>query len=125
MDAVGRDDVTEGKVIVTEKFGEVMKQHQQHSKGTLRKGERGRGRGRYNVKQIKYMFVILIYQCLQAVLLSFRILHTFSVIFLVFYRKLHIILMYVLYSPSFQYFISIYGQNSVKILINPYTWRHR
>ena len=35
--------------------------------------------------------------------------------------------MYVLNSPSFQYFwnfISIYGQNSVKILINPYTWRH-
>ena len=37
--------------------------------------------------------------------------------------------MYVLSSPSlkFQYFwnfISIYGQNSVKILTNPYTWRH-
>ena len=36
-------------------------------------------------------------------------------------------MMYVLNSPSFQYFfnfISIYGQNSVKILTNPYTWRH-
>ena len=52
MDTVGRDDVTEGKVIVTEKLGEVMKQYQQHSKGTLQeegggreeRGERGRGR---------------------------------------------------------------------------------
>ena len=36
-------------------------------------------------------------------------------------------MMYVLNSPCFQYFcnfISIYGQNSVKILTNPYTWRH-
>ena len=47
MDAVGRDDITEGKVIVTEKLGEVVKQHQQHSKGTLQEeeGERGRERG--------------------------------------------------------------------------------
>ena len=31
-------------------------------------------------------------------------------------------MMYVLNSPSFQNFISIYGQNSVKILINPYIY---
>ena len=52
MDAVGRNDITEGKVIVTEKLGKVVKQHQQHSKGTLqeekgeREGEGGRGGGR-------------------------------------------------------------------------------
>ena len=46
MDAVWRDDITEGKVIVTEKLGEVVKQHQQHSEGALQEeeGERG-GRG--------------------------------------------------------------------------------
>ena len=33
-------------------------------------------------------------------------------------------MMYVQNSPNFQYFISIYSQNSVKILTNPYTWRH-
>ena len=57
MDAVGRNDVTEGKVIVTEKLGEVMKQHQQHSKGTLQEGEEGEeeeGEGeRYNIKRLK------------------------------------------------------------------------
>jgi hypothetical protein len=36
-------------------------------------------------------------------------------------------MLYVLNLPTFQYFknfISIYAQNSVKILTNPYTWRH-
>ena len=49
MDAVGRNDVTEGKVIVTEKLREVVKQHQQHSKGALQEGEgegRRKGEGR-------------------------------------------------------------------------------
>ena len=45
MDAVGRNDITEGKVIVTEKLGEVMKQYQQHSKGTLQEGEGEKGEG--------------------------------------------------------------------------------
>ena len=115
MDAVWRDDITEGKVIVTEKLGEVVKQHQQHSKGTLQGGrERGGGRGgEVQCQAVKDVFdkFNLIYQCLQAILLSFRILHTFSVIFLVFYRKLHIILMYVLNSSSFQYLWSEFSKN--------------
>ena len=58
MDAVGRDDITEGKVIVTEKLGEVVKQHQQHSKGTLQEGEGVRERReRYSVKQLKMCLI--------------------------------------------------------------------
>ena len=56
MDAVGRNDITEGKVIVTEKLGEVMKQHQQHSEGTLQEeGERGRERG--GGREVQYQAV--------------------------------------------------------------------
>ena len=66
------------------------------------------------------------YRCLPAALLSFSInlpiFQYFACIFSILQRAPY--MMYILNSPRFQYFISIYGQNSVKILINPYTWRH-
>ena len=44
LDTVGRDDITEREVIVTEKLGEVMEEDQQHSQGAL--GDMGREVGR-------------------------------------------------------------------------------
>ena len=70
----------------------------------------------------------------QAVLLSFSIKLNFSEFcmhfqyFSVFYKELHIIMVYVLNSPSFQYFWNfqyLWSEFSKKNnMTNPYTWRH-
>lgn len=40
LDAVGRDDVTEAVVVVTQELWEVMQQDKQDTQGTLRTGEK-------------------------------------------------------------------------------------
>ena len=62
-------------------------------------------------------------QCLQASFLSFSIniyLHALSVFFIILQRTQYYTWCTYLILPVF----SIFGQNSVKILTNPYTWRH-
>jgi hypothetical protein len=52
-------------------------------------------------------------------------LHAFSVFFSILQKAPY--MLYALNLPTFQYFknfISIYAQNSIKILTNTYTWRH-
>ena len=37
LDAVGRDDITEGVVVITEEFWEVVQQDEQHAERSLQK----------------------------------------------------------------------------------------